>query len=35
MENLQRLAAEQVKALLSGGTPENIVNPDYALHTRG
>ena len=32
VENLQRLAAGQVRALLSGGTPENIVNPDYVNH---
>lgn len=33
VQNLQRLAAGQVRALLSGGTPENIVNPAYKDHT--
>lgn len=32
VENLQRLAAGQVHALLSGRTPENIVNPAYKEH---
>lgn len=32
VENLQRLAATQVKTLLAGGTPENIVNPGYREH---
>jgi D-3-phosphoglycerate dehydrogenase len=32
VENLQHMAAMQVKAQLAGGTPENIVNPDYRQH---
>ena len=32
VENLRHLAAGQVKALLSGGTPDNIVNPRYREH---
>ena len=32
VENLQRMASGQVKALLSGGEPDNIVNPDYRSH---
>ncbi|HEX9842872.1 MAG TPA: NAD(P)-dependent oxidoreductase, partial [bacterium] len=32
VENLQRMAAGQVKTLLSGGMPEHIVNPAYREH---
>lgn len=33
VENLQRLAAGQVYACLSGGIPDNVVNPAYREHT--
>jgi phosphoglycerate dehydrogenase-like enzyme len=32
VENLQRTSSGQVRTLLSGGTPENIVNPAYREH---
>ncbi|MCZ6626589.1 MAG: C-terminal binding protein [SAR324 cluster bacterium] len=33
VENLQRICAGQVYECLSGGTPDNIVNPDYRNHS--
>ena len=32
VENLQRMSAGQVFQCLSGQTPDNIVNPEYANH---